>query len=270
MITQSYKEIDGVKLFHADIDEKHTDYNAQGLNDLFEAEERHFWFLARKEFIFQHMKNLVPYGAKIIEIGAGTGNVSKFLMKQGYSHVAIGEMHSNGLKYAQSYGIEECYQFDLLNTPFEDEFEAVCMFDVLEHIANDKQALMNASKMLVVGGTLVLTVPAHEWLWSFEDDIANHKRRYTKGDLLSKLNDAGFEVEISRYFFMAIVPLLWLRIFMDKKKREALISNDSLGGFSINPILNWVLYNVSKIENRVNKFIPNCFGGSLLFVARRK
>jgi nucleoside-diphosphate-sugar epimerase len=117
-----------------------------------QQEEKHFWFLARKEFILQNAINHIQPNDKIIEIGAGTGNVARYLQKNGYENISVGEMHLNGLKYAQSYGMKECYQFDLLDTPFENEFDTVCMFDVLEHIPDDKLALENVNKMLNGGG----------------------------------------------------------------------------------------------------------------------
>ena len=86
-------------------------------------------------------------------------------------------MHLSGLKYAKEYGIKECYQFNLLDTPFEDEFNAVCMFDVLEHIKEDALALKNVNKSLTHKGKLVLTVPSHMWLWNRDDAIAGHKTR---------------------------------------------------------------------------------------------
>ena len=58
MITNEFKKIDDIKIFHDDIDDKHSDYNAQGLDNLFSAEEKHFWFLARKGFIAKQMAQL--------------------------------------------------------------------------------------------------------------------------------------------------------------------------------------------------------------------
>ena len=180
MIIKDYKEIDGIKIFHENVSENHNDYNSRGLDNLYTQEEKHFWFLARKNFILQNFKKYIHINSRIIEIGAGTGNVSRYLHNNGYKNISVGEMHLNGLKYAKSYGIKDCYKFDLLDTPFENEFDTVCMFDVLEHISNDNQALQNVNKMLKKEGEIVLTIPSHMWLWNRDDAIAGHKIRYTK------------------------------------------------------------------------------------------
>ena len=270
MFIAKYKEKDGIKFFHNDIDENHVDYSAQGLDQLYKAEEKHFWFIARKEFIFKEMKNHIGFSSKIIEIGAGTGNVSRYLQSKGYSNIAVGEMHSNGLKYAKSYGIEQCYQFDLLRAPFEDEFTCICMFDVLEHIENDNLALVNIHKILTDKGHIILTVPAHHWLWSRDDKIAGHKRRYTKKELIDKLEKSGFSIESSKYFFISIVPLLFLRRLLNKDIQNEVTSEELSSEISMTPWINHILLLISRIENKLNILLPNFFGGSLFIIARKK
>ena len=270
MILKPYKVIDDIKVFDEDIDINHADYNAQGLNNLYQAEEKHFWFIARKEFIFQQMKNIIDISSKIIEIGAGTGNVSRYLKQNGFENISVGEMHLNGLKYAKGYGITECYQFDLLNTPFENEFDTVCMFDVLEHIEDDNLALQNIYKSLTKNGNIVLTVPSHMWLWNRDDTIAGHKNRYTKKELIDRLHANGFEILKARYFFIAITPLLYLRTNLNKDDKSDIQDEEFNNDISMNPILSNILLFVSRIENKINRFLPNLFGGSLFMIARKK
>jgi len=270
VITQEYIDRDGIKVFHDDIDDNHSDYNASGLDNLYKVEEKHFWFISRKEFISQQMKDMIDTKSKMIEIGAGTGNVSRYLKRKGYVNIAVGEMHSNGLKYAKSYGIDKCYQFDLLRAPFENEFDVIALFDVLEHIENDDLALENISKMLREEGKVVLTVPSHMWLWNQDDTIAGHKVRYTKQQLIKKLEENGFEILRARYFFMSIVPLFLVRRFINKDIGYVREEDEYKKDISMNPLLNWVLLYVSKIENKLNDFLPNVFGGSLFVIARKK
>ena len=216
MIIRDFSEQDNIKIFDRDIGENHADYNAQGLDNLYAQEEKHFWFIARKEYIFQTIKQFISMNEKIIEIGAGTGNVSRYFQNNGYKNISVGEMHLNGLKYAKDYGVKECYQFNLLNTPFEDEFNAVFMFDVLEHIEEDDFALQNINKSLNKSGKIVLTVPSHMWLWNRDDAIAGHKIRYTKKELINKLESNGFEILKARYFFIGIIPLLFFRTILNR------------------------------------------------------
>ncbi|WP_419770593.1 MAG: class I SAM-dependent methyltransferase [Candidatus Marinarcus sp.] len=270
MITQEYKELDGVKIFHENQKESHEDYKAKGLDKLYKQEEKHFWFIARKEFILQNIQQYTSKKEKVIEIGAGTGNVSRYLQKNGYENISVGEMHLNGLKYAQSYGMKNCYQFDLLDTPFENEFDAVCMFDVLEHIPDDNIALQNVHNMLTKGGEIVITVPSHMWLWNRDDARAGHKIRYIKKELVEKLEQNNFEVLTARYFFISITPLLFLRRILNKDDGRKVRDEEYNHDISMNTLLSKILLFISRIENKLNKFLPNWFGGSLFVIARKK
>ncbi|MCU7835950.1 MAG: class I SAM-dependent methyltransferase [gamma proteobacterium symbiont of Taylorina sp.] len=267
MIIQEYKEKNGVKIFHHDTNKNHADYNSQGLDNIYKVEEEHFWFISRKDFILQQMIKDIDFTSKIIEIGAGTGNVSQYLKLNGYTNISVGEMHAKGLVYANSYGLKDCYQFDLLRSPFEDEFEVVCAFDVLEHIEKDEVALENIYKMLTKSGKIILTIPAHQWLWNRADSIAGHKRRYTRRQIISKLEDAGFSIISTSYFFISIIPLLLLRSLLNKDSFDAISPEEYKSNISINPILNKILLYITKFENKINKLLPNFIGGSLFVIA---
>lgn len=150
MITKPFKLINSHKVF--EIAQNEDDYKESGFKELFLNEEKHFWFITRKEMILKYMQKYINKDAKIIEVGAGTGNVTRYLLKNGYKNISVGEMHLNALEYAKSYGIEDRFCFNLLNTPFESEFDCVCAFDVIEHIEDDKLALQNINKSLIGGG----------------------------------------------------------------------------------------------------------------------
>ncbi len=262
-----------IKVFHPDIESDHNDYDSKWFDALYQLEEKHFWFIARNEFLYRQLTQHVPKNAKIIEIGAGTGNVTRYLLKNGYSDISVGDMHLKGLEYAQNYGIKNCYQFDLLRMPFENEFDGVLLFDVLEHIENDDFAIQNIYKVLKINGYFALTVPAHGFLWNYNDIIAGHKRRYNKKELVNLLQRSGFDVFSCRYFFMSIVPLLFLRKLLNPAKSEDVNdkkTEENSETISINPLINKLLLFISRLENKINKFLPNLFGGSLFLIARKK
>ncbi len=270
MLVCEYIEKNGIKIFKQKISLLTEDYDAKGLDRLYQAENRHFWFIARKEFIHQQIKRYLNISAKILEIGAGTGNVTRYLQSKGYEKLSIGEMHTNGLEYAQKYGIKDLYQFNLLQAPFREEFDAVLMFDVLEHIEDDLIALGNVNKMLNNSGYIVLTVPAHQWLWSMTDTLSHHKRRYRKKELIKKIEKCGFEISSARYFFIAILPLLLLRKILQSDHKAKNNIDDNEKGIVINRWINKILLSVTRVENSIHEYIPNIAGGSLLIIARKR
>ena len=270
MVTRDFIEQDNIKIFDANISRNHLDYNALGLDNLYALEEKHFWFIARKEFILKNIQKYVEKSKKIIDIGAGTGNISRYLKINGYRDISVGEMHLNGLRYAKSYGVNECYQFNLLDSPFKDEFDAICLFDVLEHIENDDLGIQNTYKTLKNEGYLVLTVPAHMWLWSRSDEVSGHKVRYTKKQLINKLKANNFDILRARYFFISIVPLLLLRTMLKRDSGSQIKKEEYKEEAPINPIINSVLLFISRLENKLNSYLFNLFGGSLLIIAKKK
>jgi len=129
----------------------------------------------------------------------------------------------------------------------------------LEHIKDDGLAIQNIRNMLTINGRVVLTVPAHMWLWSEEDEVSNHFKRYELDDIKKLLIDNGFLITYASNFFISIIPLLYLRT-----KRK------SLDEIKINPIINFILFKISIFENKLLKFLSFGVGGSIILVAEKK
>ena len=256
-----YSIINNVPYFYKDINTQ--DYNLDEytveIDKIANAEQNHFWFKSRRKLISQVFNKFISKKNKIIEIGAGTGNIARMLSNEGYD-LSIGEIHPNGIEYALKNNDKNLliYQFDIMHNPFKYHFDVVGLFDVLEHIEDDKLAINNISKMLKRGGKIILTVPAHMWLWCEEDDISNHFKRYELDNLKELLKDEGFSINYATNFFISIVPLLYLRT---KHK-----SSDEI---TINPIINFILSIISNIENKILKFISSKIGGSIIIVAEK-
>lgn len=94
------------------------------------------------------------------------------------------------------------------------------MFDVLEHIDEDALAVKNIYKMLKPGGKVIVTVPVHKWLWSKQDAIAYHRRRYEVDQLKGLFKQNGFKIVKATAFFVSILPLLYLRTFVSRFEAE--------------------------------------------------
>lgn len=261
----------GTWFFAPEADADSASYDPAGLAQLFACEERHFWFLARKQVIRELFARYVRRDERIIEVGAGTGNVAGMLQRAGYQ-VAVGELHTSGLDYAARYGIQERYQFDLMATPFREHFDVVCLFDVLEHLADDAGAVRQVYQMLRPGGRVIVTVPAHPELWNKSDVRAHHQRRYRAAELQALFASNGFQVLTVRGFFLSLLPLLGLRrLLQPSRERQAATATTAEDiSLKIVPVVNSLLRAVLTIENRLLQSAAPRFGGSLALVAQRE
>ena len=147
----------------------------------------------------------------------------------------------------------------------KETWDLIGSFDVLEHIPEDEKALRNMADALRPGGSLVLTVPQHQWLWSETDVHACHVRRYTLGDIAEKLQKAGFRMVFHTSFISLLLPLMALSRCKSGRRDE-----DAMDEFHIPAWLNQVLENIMKVEFfLIRKGLCLPFGGSLLLVAQK-
>ncbi len=265
--TRSFSEKEGIFVFDSSLDLR-SSYDKNHLEILMKAEPYHFWFSARRDKICHKFLQRVDKTSRILEIGGGTGFVAESLMKMGYT-VEMSDIHLNGLQYAKRRGIKKLYQFDLFSPPFHEEFDVICLFDVLEHLSEEQLALECISKMLKPGGKIILTVPAHQWLWSREDTIAGHKRRYTKKALEKILTESAFHPIQIQYFMITILPLLLLRRWI-KKDSCIPIKSEEAPEIHLHPFLNRILLALTRTEFSFERFLPNIAGGSLLAIAQKQ
>ena len=104
----------------------------------------------------------------------------------------------------------ELVALDALEMPFDGEFDVVGAFDVLEHVEEDERALAGMRRALRPDGGLLLLVPQHPRLWSEMDVVARHVRRYTRRELVAKVEHAGFDVVETSSFVSALLPAMVL------------------------------------------------------------
>ncbi len=176
-------------------------------------EDRHFWFRSRNrviEGLVRQIESELRPGYRILEVGCGTGNVLRVLRRVCTRGMTVGmDLFAGGMPFARQRTDAELIRGDVHAPPFGARFELVGLFDVLEHLPDDVEALSALRVLLRPGGRLILTVPAHASLWSYFDEASRHARRYDESDLIRKLTEAGFEIEYWSNYMMILFPLLW-------------------------------------------------------------
>jgi SAM-dependent methyltransferase len=147
------------------------------------VQDRHWWFVARRQILDRVVASLsLPAGASIIEIGSGPGGNLAMLARHGQLRAM--ETDPMARELAASLGICPVLPGALPTPhPFADATcDLACLFDVLEHIEDDRAALVAVARLLKPGGRILLTVPAYNWLWSAHDESHHHQRRYQSAD----------------------------------------------------------------------------------------
>jgi hypothetical protein len=155
------------------------------------------------------MVGRTPPSGPIFDLGGGNGFVAKTLHDNGFATVLV-EPGRVGCENAKARGLPVVARATAQSAGFRPgSLPAVGLFDVLEHIEDDREMLVWLLEKLTPGGRLYLTVPAFQVLWSYEDVHAGHFRRYRCKRIVELLTATGFRVDYSSYmFFPLVLPIL--------------------------------------------------------------
>lgn len=220
-------------------------------SELSKVEEKNWWFRSRNNIILWLLENKVLPFKNFLEIGCGTGFVIQELCRH-FDFVSFEgfEYFEEALEFARNRVSKANFtQKDVTKMELYQEYDAIGAFDVLEHIEQDQVALNKISQALKPGGSLVITVPQHKWLWSAVDDYACHARRYTKNEIHNKVIQSGLEIKYSSSFFFILLPLMLMSRLFKRK-----VIKDPLAEFKISQEANWLLEKIMKIEFFFLKF----------------
>ncbi len=275
MDNENYEIIDGIKCYSPEHAIENKNFQTEGFDILYKVEENNFWFRSRNNIITHLFKKHLGTDKikDILEIGCGTGFVLKGLSQFKNYNLTGGEIYLEGLKFARKrLNDVDFIQLDASKMPFTDKYDAVGAFDVLEHIDDDELVIENVFKSLKDGGKFFLSVPQYMFMWSLADEIAYHKRRYSKKELLKKVSNAGFEIEYVGSFVTILFPLMYVSRMMQKSTNDKdKIEVTDYHEFEISDSVNKIFEKFMKIDEMfIKSGISLPFGGSLILVAGKK
>jgi SAM-dependent methyltransferase len=237
-----------------------------------EVEKGHWWFVGRRQIIRSFLKRIMltliggvgQEGIKILDVGCGTGANLEMLSEFGAAEGV--DVSAEALDFCRARGLENVKQGEAERLPYEDNaFDLVTGLDVVEHLDDDLAGLKEMRRVLRRNGRALLFVPAFMFLWGVQDDISNHRRRYTLDDLKQVVRQAGFEVERATYVNITFfAPILLGRLLMRVTGFRPASENNITIGF-----LNGVLGKILGAESLVLPHIGFPFGVSIICVARK-
>jgi SAM-dependent methyltransferase len=243
------------------------------------AEDRHAWFAGRTRAILKLLDAALggsPAGTrcKVLDIGSGAGNMAHHLAH--YGQVIGLDANPRPLRVAAQRGLTTCQaRGDRL--PFaEGAFDLVALLDTLEHIPDELAVLHESRRVLKPGGKLVVTAPALMWLWSYNDEINDHQRRYTAAELRQKLELCRFTVRRLSYTNLFLFPLVaglrLLRPATPKLASPHLTDDEQVYQVEMEPIpepANTLLHAVGRLEAELLARVDLPVGVSVICVAEK-
>jgi SAM-dependent methyltransferase len=237
-------------------------------------EREHWWFRGRRTVYLDLLKSALRgyRPARILDVGAGVGGFLGELQTLGdevhhtdLSHIALA--HSSNRECGRGV------QANAASLPYTSmSFDLVCLFDVLEHIEDDAAVLEEVERVLNPEGIVILSVPAHAWLWSENDRVAEHERRYSRRGLLELLGDTHLILERCTFTNAALFPAIAAFVLGSEAARRVGLAPRGTTNLSV-PAPRWLdtaLYRAFVAVLPVARRWDLPFGHSLLAILKKR
>lgn len=211
-----------------------------------QAEDRHWWYRGRRIVLDGVIAGLgLPPQARVLDAGCGSGRNMVELSELGT--VTGVELSETSVELARERGVGEVIAGSVLEMPFaDDSFDLAVSLDVIEHLEDDLGALRELRRTVAPGGSLLVTVPAYQWLWSGHDEINHHHRRYTRRSLQRVAERAGWSQLRTTYFNSLLLPVAILLRVLDRVNTKT--TESSLDLWVPPEPVNWLLERPLDLE----------------------
>lgn len=232
------------------------------------AEGGMWWYRAAHARVLDALRARPGAAGPLLDAGCGTGGLLRRLAEEMRERDSIGlDFMPEAARRAAAKSGRPVTAGDANRLPFPDaSFGAAVSIDVLCHAGVDPaRALAELRRVLRPGGTLILNLPAYEWLRSAHDLRVHNARRFTRGGAARMLREAGFVAVEGRYWNGLLLPLMALQRKVLQRRPDA---PSDVTDFPL--WLDASLHAVSEIERRIGaRGIAMPGGGSVLMLATR-
>lgn len=236
------------------------------------VEDRMWWYQgahanALAFYLLHRTRGTRTRDGAMLDAGCGTGGLLAKLARAPETAAAIGlDFSPRAAQLARAKTARPVVVGSVNALPFRDDsLSAIFSMDVLCHRAADQEAaLREAYRCLGHGGTLVLNLPAYQWMHSIHDERVHNARRFTRSEVIGLLRAAGFTNIKASYWNTALFPLMLIR-------RKLLPTSDKsdvqLYPAPIEAIFRGIL-TFERALMRVGLSLP--FGGSIIAAATKQ
>lgn len=232
------------------------------------VERNHWWFVGRRKIVADLLRRFLPKSCRsLLDIGSGTGG--NLLMLSNFGRVTAVEPNAFARECVGDLGVCDVIDAslpDLKGVP-SSSYDVISLLDVLEHIEDDKEALIGVRGRLSEDGVVLATVPAYRFLYGDHDARHQHKRRYTIRQIELLFKQAGYKIVYSSYFNSLLFPVaLFQRVVLEKWLEVDQGVADELPS----PLVNKILLGIFSVERHLLRWMRLPFGLSVIVIARRQ
>jgi SAM-dependent methyltransferase len=208
----------------------------------------HFWIRRRFGVLQRLAGHRISVARELAEIGCGHGLLQRQIEDAYRREVTGFDLNEGALRQSASRLSRICcYDIFQRDQALHNRFDAILLFDVLEHISDESRFLQALLFHLAPGGTLIINAPAGQWAYSSYDVAAGHMRRYSIETLQKAVCANGFSPQEWTYWGLPLVPTLLVRTIWLLGKRGQ--SNIITAGFdSRSAAINKIMGRASRCE----------------------
>ena len=209
-------------------------------------------------------------GRRILDIGCGTGEMTKSLDALGRTYGA--DIADEAISFCRKRGLERLVRTSAQMAGFKDgAFSTVVAFCLIEHMDDDAAFLKEMNRIMESKGHIVILTSAFKFLWSEHDELAHHKRRYRLGQLKRLMRENGFVIKRSSYVNSFLFPAIAV-IRMIQKCFHIHTSSEKkfvLDFVKLPGLLNDLFYGLLVAESNIIKYIDLPVGVGILCIGQK-